>query len=104
MRRALLTLAALTLTGCVAGPRIGGYGLGNVDEMRADLKDCAWETVAFEFIPDFGITSDFHRNKCMKQRGWAATPRQGVYDYSRFPESSGRFPAPSTEPAWATGE
>jgi len=100
--------------------------------MRADLKACTLENIAFELIPDFGNTADFRRTKCMRQRGWTATPREGIYDYARIhaepvtptgppvtvntscppgthKEGQGcRYDsapgaAPSTEPTWATG-
>jgi hypothetical protein len=84
MKLALALTLASTLTGCVMAPTLSQHSTDNLQEMRADLRACTLENLAFEFIPDFGITSDLHRNKCMRQRGWAATPREGVYDYARI--------------------
>ena len=84
MRLALVLVLTLTLTGCIAGPTV--MGTGNVDEMRADLKACSLKNWELALIPDFGITADKDRVKCMRERGWVAGPDRsggGIRDYAR---------------------
>jgi hypothetical protein len=68
-RIALALTTLLTLAGCA--PAL--HGAGNVEQWRADLRTCNLETLGFGFIPDFGVTKDFHLRKCMKERSWVKT-------------------------------
>jgi hypothetical protein len=113
MRRALAlaAFAALILTGCAA--KITPIGSSDVSRLHSDLRTCARENIAFALIPDFGITADNHRLKCLKQRGWVMggynewawigdgvwTPISTMTMPSRQPIESLQTP----EPTWATG-
>jgi hypothetical protein len=97
--RTALALATLTFAGCIAGPGLSQHSTDNLHEMRADLRACtlgegAW---AYALIPDFGITADHKRVKCMRERGWEAGPERsaGIRDYARFVPASA---APSGSP------
>jgi hypothetical protein len=126
MRLALVLALAVTLSGCVTGPTILPGSAGTLDEMRADLMACEKENLAFALIPDFGSTANFHRRKCMRQRGWSAGADRGsgVPDFYRVPPDYPTCPEnyawngngcsritstqpggpATTEPTWATGE
>jgi hypothetical protein len=99
-----LTLAAVALTGCIAN--MTPIGSTDVARLHSDLRACARETFAFTLIPDFGITADNHRRKCIEQRGWVTAGRNTwawIRDDAWKRELLGTPPEAAPEPTWATG-
>lgn len=81
-------VVALCLTGCVsAGLHANATALRQDPAFVAAYNGCVRETVAFGFIPDFGITREQHFYKCMRQGGWVQVPNwnpQAIGCYNRI--------------------
>lgn len=102
-RALLLALAALLLTGCATTIQGGDTR----ERWLADFQECTRENYAFSFIPDYGITFEIQRNKCMRDRHWVRGSQFPGARPGGFPEAAPQPsppPPPPPPPAAATTE
>lgn len=78
MKILALLAVALLLTGCATTIQ--------AEPWWTDYVECSRENRMFVHIPDFGITFERHRDKCLRQRAWVKT---GAYKWTRAGAATG---------------